>query len=295
MHLEARLRAFAAVARARSFSLAAREIHVSQPAVSKHIAVLETQLGRKLVERRRGGLTLTETGEALAGYVLRAEALLASARRAVDTLDDRETGSVVVAASGVPADYLLPTVLAGFSVRYPRVAVRVAPSTSAGALALLRAHEVELAVVGGFTAPADLEVEPLLDDEIVLVGSPELAVRRLRAADLQGLAWVTRQEGSATRAAVETARWELGLQEVRTIEAGSWEAVKGMVEAGAGVAAISRFAVELELLTGALAVLDVPRWRLRRTISLVLARDVPLTPLAELLRDAVLALRVAEL
>jgi molybdate transport repressor ModE-like protein len=285
MQLEARLRAFAAVARQGSFSLAAREIHVSQPAVSKHVASLEQQLGTQLVERRRDGARLTATGRALAEYALRAEALLANAHRALAALEDSEAGGVRIAASGIPADYLLPALLASFREQYPRIEVEVVPSTSADAVELVRRHEAELAVVGGFTVPAELESETLLEDVIVLVGAPPLGRRRLRPAELERMTWVTRREGSATRAAVETARWQLGLHEVQTLEVASWEAVKRTVEAGAGIAAISRFAVEHELAAGALELLDLPRWRLRRTISLVSAREVPLTAPAERLRD----------
>src|SRR5204863_9107589 len=68
---------------------------------------------------------------------------------------------------------------------------------------------------------------------------------------------------------------------VRTLELPSWEAVKRAVARGAGITAISRFALDLELQAGALAILDVPRWRLSRTISVIRARGVPLTPPAE--------------
>ena len=100
--------------------------------------------------------------------------------------------------------------------------------------------------------------------------------------ELEGLTWVSREEGSATRAAVEAARWQLGLHVVRTLELPSWEAVKLAVASGAGVAAISRFALDLELQAGTLVVLEMPRWRLARTISVVTAREVPVTPPAEL-------------
>lgn len=290
MQLEARLRAFAAVARNASFSLAARELHVSQPAVSKHVASLELELGRRLVERRRDGARLTAAGGALADRVLRAEALLANAGRALAALDDAESGSVVVAASGTAADYVLPRALASFLERHPLITVDVRASTSEEALELVRSHTAELAVVGGFAAPADIESEPLREDEIVLVGPPALAGRRLGPAELGRLVWITRQAGSATRAAVETARWQLGIREVRTVEAPSWEAVKRMVEAGAGIAALSDAAVERELAAGTLCTLDVPRWRLRRTFSLLTAREVPLTPAAARLVETLLAL-----
>ena len=92
------------------------------------------------------------------------------------------------------------------------------------------------------------------------------------------MTWISREEGSATRAAVETARWQIGLRVVRTLELPSWEAVKLAVASGAGIAAISRFALGLELEAGTLVVLDLPRWRVTRTIAAVTARDVPLTP-----------------
>ena len=95
------------------------------------------------------------------------------------------------------------------------------------------------------------------------------------------MTWVSREEGSATRAAVEAARWQIGLHVVRTLELPSWEAVKLAVASGAGIAAISRFALDLELQAGTLLVLDMPRWRLARTISVVTARGVPVTPPAE--------------
>jgi DNA-binding transcriptional LysR family regulator len=281
MELEARLRAFAALARRGSFSAAAAELYVSQPAVSKHLAALESEVGKPLVSRGRAGSPLTPAGELLADYVLRAEALLANAKRALAAGAEAETGTLSLAASGIPGTYLLPDVLLRFRERFPAVDLEFDVSTSARALELVRAHRAELGVVGGFEAPGELATETLLDDEVVLVGAPALGARRLRPRQLEGFTWISRAEGSATRAAVQTARWELGLHAVRTLELPSWEAVKRAVAKGAGIAAISRLALEVELEAGALVVLDVPRWRLTRTIALVTARDVPLTPPAE--------------
>jgi DNA-binding transcriptional LysR family regulator len=281
MNIEARLRAFAAVARERSFSRAAEQLYVSQPAVSKHVASLETELGVQLVVRSRAGAVLTPAGQMLADYVLRAEALLANARRALATGAEAQLGTLSLAASGIPGTYLLPALVSRYHEEAPAVELDFRVSTSGGSIELVRSHEVELAVVGGMTVPQELESKPLIDDEVVLIGAPSLAERRLRVKDLEGLTWVSREEGSATRAAVEAARWQMGLHVVRTLELPSWEAVKLAVAGGAGVAAISRFALDLELETGALAVLDVPRWRLNRTVAVVTARAVPLTPPAE--------------
>src|SRR5215212_12081547 len=281
MELEAHLRAFAALARRGSFSGAAKELYVSQPAVSKHLAALEAEVGKPLVSRGRTGSPLTPAGELLADYVLRAEALLANAKRALGAGAEAETGTLALAASGIPGTYVLPDVLLDFHQRYPGVELDFDVSTSAEALSAVRTHRMELAVVGGLEPPPELESEALLDDEVLLIGSPSLGGRRLRPKELESLTWISRAEGSATRAAVETARWEMGLHAVRTVELPSWEAVKRAVAKGAGIAAISRLALDVELDAGTLAVLDVPRWRVTRTIALVQARGVPLTPPAE--------------
>src|SRR6266542_4280254 len=130
MLVEARLRAFAAVARNGSFSRAAQELYVSQPAVSKHVAALEAELGKRLLVRDRKGVMLTPAGRLLADYVLRAEALLANARRALSTGADAETGALSVAASGIPGTYLLPELLGRFRERYPAVEIELRLETS---------------------------------------------------------------------------------------------------------------------------------------------------------------------
>jgi DNA-binding transcriptional LysR family regulator len=275
MNVEARLRAFSAVARRGSFSRAAEELFVSQPAVSKHVAALERELGLRLVVRGRGGAVLTTQGQRLADYVVRAEALLASGRRA---LADPGAGTLAVAASGIPGTYLLPPLLARFAADHPGVELDLRLSTSGGALELVRAHTVEVGVVGGLSAPPELDSEPLVEDEVLLVGPPRLAGRRLRARDAEELTWISREEGSATRASLEAALWQIGVTPRHRLVLDSWEAVKLAAASGLGIAAVSRFALTHELEAGTLAVLDVPRWRVRRTIAAVYAREVPLTP-----------------
>src|SRR5438093_3365203 len=202
MLVEARLRAFAAVARNGSFSRAAQELYGSQPAVSKHVAALEAELGKQLVLRDRKGVRLTPAGQLLADYVLRAEALLANARRALVAGADAETGVLSLAASSIPGTYLLPELLGRFRERHPAVDIDLRLETSGRALELVRAHAVELAVIAGLVVPAELEAEPLLDDDIVLIGPSSLGGRRLAAKQLEGLTWISREEGSATRAGV---------------------------------------------------------------------------------------------
>src|SRR5687768_11865425 len=122
MLLEARLRAFQAVAAERSFVGAARRLHLSQPAVSKHIAALEREIGVALVVRRPV-FQLTPAGEFLAGYVMRADALLDQAERGVRALAEAEVGTLRIGASGTPGTYLVPRVVRRFIEHRPYVDV----------------------------------------------------------------------------------------------------------------------------------------------------------------------------
>ena len=122
MELDARLRAYVAFVRRKSFSAAANDLRISQPAVSKHIADLERELGVKLIERR--ARSLTEAGEYLAGHVVRAEALLKQAARGLTSLRDPIAGAVSVIASGTPGTYVLPRIIAAFQNAHPGVRFR---------------------------------------------------------------------------------------------------------------------------------------------------------------------------
>jgi len=160
--MEARLRAFAAFARRRSFSAAALELRISQPAVSKHIADVERELGVRLVERQPRGGELTPAGAFLANHVLRAQALLAQAARGVVEFRQPATGSLSIVASGVPGTYLVPEVVATFQRAHPGVRVSIELATSARAVESLRSHRAEFGVVGGFAAAPEIEAEPLV-------------------------------------------------------------------------------------------------------------------------------------
>jgi DNA-binding transcriptional LysR family regulator len=278
MRLEARLRAFAAFARLRSFSGAARELRISQPAVSKHIADIELEFGAPLVDRRQRRGALTPAGEFLANYVLRAEAILAQAALGAPEFRKLGSGALRIVAAGVSGTYLLPEVIAQFQQTHPGTRVSLELATSARAVEALRSHRAELGMVSGFVAVPEIEIEPLLRNEIVVVGPRRLAARRLSRDQLESLTWISREEGSATRAVVEAAFADLGIAPRRRLELPSWEAIKLMVRRGYGIAACSRFVVEEEVRTGLLAVIPIRGWKVSNTMSVIRVRDAALTP-----------------
>lgn len=152
MKLEAQLRAFAAFARQRSFSAAAAELRISQPAISKHIADLERALGLKLVERARRDGALTKAGDFIANHVLRAESLLVQAGLGAAQFRKSGSGLVTVVASSLTGGYLLPEIIAEFQHSQPGVRVALQVGTAEQAVELLRSHHAELGFVAGTVA-----------------------------------------------------------------------------------------------------------------------------------------------
>jgi DNA-binding transcriptional LysR family regulator len=287
MQLEARLRAFSAFARRRSFSAAATELRISQPAVSKHIADLEQILGLQLVERARRDGSLTSAGEFVANHVLRAEALLAQTVRGVDEFRESGSGSLVIVASWLTGTYLLPEIIAEFKHTHPGVRACLELGTAKQALEWLRSHRAELGFIAGAVPGPEFEVEPLLENEIAIIGKPALRPKRISRESLESLPWIFREEGSATRNAAETTMARLGIAPRKRLELPSYEAVVCALKRGYGVSAISRFIVTDQLRSGELVILPLRGWKVKNVVSVVRVRDAALTPSAEQLQSLV--------
>lgn len=265
MKLEARLRAFAALARQRSFSAAAVELRVSQPAVSKHIAELEAAVGVKLVDRARRDGALTSAGDFVANYVLRAEALLVQANLGAAQFRESGSGSVAVVASSLTGTYVLPEIIADFTHAHPGIHVDMKIGTALDAVERLRSHRAELGFVAGVVAAPEIEAEPLLKYEVVLVGKPALLPRRPSRDVLEQVTWLTREEGAATRISSDAGLARLGIVPKRSLVLPTIESLLEAVRKGYGIAAISRSVVAADLCNGTLVVIEVRGWDVRNT------------------------------
>ena len=281
MQLEARLRAFAAFARRRSFSAAAAELRISQPAISKHVGDLERALGFKLVERARRDGAFTSAGDFVANYVLRAEALLAQAAHAAAQFRKSETGTIAIVASWVTGTYLLPGIIAEFQHSHPSVRISLERGTAAQAVEWLRSHRAELGFIAGAVGGPEIESEPILDNKIIVVGSPALVPEASTREDIESLTWISREEGSAARSAADAAMARLGIVPRRRLDLPSYEAVVHALTRGYGIAALSHFVVAAELRVGSLTVVPISGWNVSSMISVLRVRDALLTPAAD--------------
>jgi LysR family transcriptional regulator, transcriptional activator of the cysJI operon len=175
----------------------------------------------------------------------------------------------------------MPAIIAEFQNSHPGVRVTLQLGTAVQAVELLRSHRAELGFVAGAVAAPEIETEPLLEYDVVIVGRPALIPGRASHDRLETLTWISREEGSATRISSDVTLARLGIVPRRRLELASNETVVCALKQGYGIAAISRYAVATELRTGSLAVIQVRGWNVRNIVSLLRVRDAMLSPSAE--------------
>jgi DNA-binding transcriptional LysR family regulator len=272
------LETFSKAAEACSFTAAARSLGVTQPAVSQRIRALERMLKTPLFVRRAGRLSLTECGRHLYLY---AQRILHLHREAYDKITGCQTalaGELLLAASSIPGEHLLPNILAGFRETYPKVHVRATVLDSLAVLGEVAQGRAHLGLVGRKTDDVGLEFHPLTSDRMVLVVPANHPWRRKRSVSFAQLArqpLVIREPGSGSRWCLEQALQRHGraLHELHVaLELGSNETIKEAVQRGLGVAVLSSLAVKKEQAAGQLHTLTVSDLVLDRTVYLVFDR-----------------------
>jgi DNA-binding transcriptional LysR family regulator len=264
---------FLAVARAKSFRGAAEVLHLSQPALSQHVAELERELGTRLFDRLGRRVALTEAGRVLEEHVLRLFATLTSAREAITDLRGLKRGSLLVGASTTPGIYVLPSVIASFRARHPGIALNLQIANSSVIEERIRGNELDLGVVGGHALRPGEECLALgLLDELVLIvpaAHPWARRREVAPALLADQRLLVREEGSATRQVAERALQHAGITWRVFMELGHTEAIKQAVMAGLGVALVSVHAIRGETAGGRLHALRLKGMRIRRHFHVI--------------------------
>lgn len=282
-----RLTVFKAVAERLSFTEAALSLHLSQSAVSQQIASLERELGGRLFERHHRKVTLTPEGAAL---YERLDAILdsiASARRAVAAARGSIEGELSIAASLTVGSYLIPAPLATLGRRHPELRMRLEVENTEQVVQALLDRRADVGYVEGDVSSQGVEVRPLLEDELVVVAPASHRFARISEVELDDLSvepFVIRERGSGTRQVVEGLLRSAGLEPAQlrlAAELTGIEAIKIAVEAGLGVAIISRATISKELALGALVARPLSGVRMRRDISVAMASSATMLPAAK--------------
>ena len=266
---------FHTVARVGSFTGAAAELDISQPAVSIQIKQLERNLQTTLLSRLRRGVVLTDTGEAVYGYTKSIFSLAEEMRYAIQDIEGLAAGKLTIGSSSTPGECILPLVIGIFHSRYPRVEVSLAISNTETVVEQILGRQLDIGMAGAPINEDGLVSFPYANDEVVMVSSSAHPLARsgeTSVSEIDGLPFVMREPGSATRKAAEDSLAESGVKVNVAMELGSNEAVKRAAAAGLGLGVLSKFSVGPDVAAGYLRVLRVTDWKCERPLT-VFYRD----------------------
>jgi len=258
------LRTFVAIHRAGGITPACDALHLSQPAVSRRLAVLERALAVPLFERTAGGMVLTVAGEVLLPYAESALATLEDAERAVRAVHTEAVGAVRMAVVGTLASTDLTVVLRGLAERHPGVQLLLRTATSQEVSDLVRRGDAVIGLRYGDDPDPALRSERLFDERMVVVAAPDHPMARRPCAAVRALGaerWLAFPDApgrpEAANRYVRQTLEAAGVAEDQILRVDSLTAQKRLVEAGFGIALLPVSAIREEQAAGSLSVLDV--------------------------------------
>lgn len=276
-----RLKVFITAARTLSFTRAAEQLCISQPAVSKHVAELEARYGLQLFTRRGSRLELTDAGRTLLDA---AERLADDYRRLeyeMSLCTGQTEGELRLGASTTIAQYLLPPLLARFTTRFPQVRVSLLSGNSGQVEQALGDHAIDLGLVESVSRRQGLHYTPFRADELVLVARPGGKYARTESVTPETLCripLVLRENGSGTLEVISAALAERGIRLPQlnvVLRLGSTEGIKRFVRHSDAMAIVSAFSVVDELRSGTLRIVDLDGLPLLRDFVFVHAEAHP--------------------
>lgn len=250
------LEMFRAVAEQGTFTKAAGRLKVSQSAVSRQVQLLEHELGGSLLRRSGKGVSLTEAGELLLRMTHRVERDVEEALAEISQTHALQRGTLHLGGGMTVCLYILPRLLKKYRRLFPGVDLRVTAGSSEKILERVRAHEIDLGLLTLPIVARDMEVVPVLKEELVVVTAPGHPLSRERAIDPKSLSKfpvILYETGSNTRKVLDQYFLEEEISASIAMESENVEIIKAMVGAGLGLALIPYAAIAKDVRAGRFA------------------------------------------
>lgn len=273
--MDFRIKVFLSVANNLSFTKAAKEMHISQPAVTKHIKELEKHFNMAMFERRGNRISLSSAGEVMYRYAQKYSRLGASLEYEISLLQNETKGILHIGASSTASQYIVPKVLASFHTRFPKVELILLNGNAFEVEQMLYDEKIELGIVENFSSRSDLYYTNFIEDELVVVAGSDTLIAKnntLSFAELQRIPMVVRERGSGTLEVIEQAIIEKG----KTIKdfniflhLGTHEGLKNFLPYFEGIGIVPRRAINKELKLNILKIINVPDFQIKRQLRFV--------------------------
>lgn len=284
------LEAFVQVAEGGSFSKAAKELFLTQPTISSHISSLERELNARLFVRNTKEVSLSEDGIKLYKYAKQMLDLQREIEVTFGMDEEGESHAVTIAASTIPAQYLLPKVLTRFSERYPQEQIRIQETDSSKVVMQIVDHWVDIGFTGTVLEKKHCKYIPFYKDELVIITPNTPKYQELAQGNKEDISWIKkehvimREEGSGTRKEAELQLKGAGvkfagLDIIASIE--NQETIKKSVRQGMGISVLSKLATADEVANGEILAFPIPNSDEGRDINLVYNKNYQMTRSAE--------------
>ena len=284
------LEAFVHVAEGGSFSKAAKELFLTQPTVSAHISSLEKELNVRLFIRNTKEVNLSDDGRELYKYAKQMIDLQKKIEERFSAKKEAGKHCISIAASSIPAQYLLPKVLLRFNEKFPDEQLRIIESDSSEVVTKVVDHMVDVGFTGTVLEKKHCKYLPFYKDELVIVTPATEKYLALQDGMTDDISWINqeafimREEGSGTRKEAEKQLQNAGIavESLNVIASiGNQEAIKKAVRQGMGISVMSRLAAEDEIEAGKLLIFPIPGAAEGRDINLVYNKNYELSRSAE--------------
>lgn len=283
------LEAFVEVAEGGSFSKAAKNLYLTQPTISAHISSLEKELDVRLFVRNTKEVNLSEDGQLLYRYARQIVDLEKQIEEVFGREKNTEKKCITIAASTIPAQYLLPRILARFNEKYPGEQLKIMETQSFGVVEKIAEHQVDVGFTGTVLEKKHCTYIPFYKDDLVII-TPNTEKYQKYRKNPEDVSWIKhenlilREEGSGTRKEAEKQFRNIGIRVedmnvMASIE--NPETIKKSVERGLGVSVLSRLAVEEEEKDGRILTFPIPGADEGRAINLVYNKNYQLSLSAE--------------
>ncbi|NBI28196.1 LysR family transcriptional regulator [Chengkuizengella marina] len=275
--MDHQLLVFTTVVEKENFSRAAEELHMTQPAVSQYIQALEQQIGTRLLERSNKFVRLNMAGEIVYHHAKEILGHYTRMQYLVDDLMNKASGNLFIGASYSFGEYVLPQMISNMLEDYPLIKPSITIRNSKRIVNLIIKNELEIGIVEGEFNHQSLNIEPFAEDLMyvaVAANHPFSRQKNITKQELESETWIIREEGSGTREAADKMFKTLTLNPTNKMEFGSTQIIKESVESGIGISLLSKWAIQRELSSGTLHVIEYEGLPVRRKFSIV-TRTVP--------------------
>ena len=275
MIFDFRLKVFHTVSLKLSFTKAANELFISQPAVTKHVYELEQQLGVRLFARNGSSIALTASGQVLLGYAEKIFKLYTALENEIAQLNDIGSGTLNIGASTTLSQYVLPRLLAMFQKTYPKITITVLQGNSEQIQQLIIHEKIDIAVVEGISNHPQIAYEPFIKDEIVLVARSNrkfLSKGEIKAEQLPQIPLVLREQGSGTLEVIFNALHQANINAKDVciaIRLDSTQSIKQYLQHADCASFLSLHAITKELQQNELSIIAIKGVEIARTFQFI--------------------------